>query len=88
LIVTPASFEPLLEPVEQSEPRTFAFRGNELLIREPDAALPGVSALSVLAIAPENVFLVGLLKPTAAPPGCPRMRLRPTAAGECARAHR
>jgi NAD+ diphosphatase len=61
LIITPASFEPLLEPVEQPEPRTFAFRGNELLIREPDAALPRLGALSGLSVAPENVFPVGLL---------------------------
>lgn len=61
MILTPASFKPLLDPVEQADPRTFAFRGNELLIREQDAALPEAHALSRLPIEAANVFPVGLL---------------------------
>ncbi|MGZ5080402.1 MAG: NAD(+) diphosphatase, partial [Usitatibacter sp.] len=61
MIITPAAFRPLLEPVEQDEPRTFVFRGNELLIREQDAALPDANALVLLPIDPANVLPVGLL---------------------------
>jgi NAD+ diphosphatase len=60
MIVTPASFEPLVEPVEHAAPVTFAFRGNELLIRESDAALPEAGALSRLALEDGNVHPVGL----------------------------
>jgi NAD+ diphosphatase len=61
LIITPATFTPLLDPLEQADALTFAFRGNELLIREQDAALPEAHALSLLAIDPANVYPVGLL---------------------------
>ena len=60
MIVTPASFSPLIDPVEHDAPITFAFRGNELLIREADAALPDARALSHVAIEPGAVSPVGM----------------------------
>jgi NAD+ diphosphatase len=48
LIVTPESFQPLLEAIDHPNPRTFVFRGNELLVREADAALPDAAALAAL----------------------------------------
>jgi NAD+ diphosphatase len=53
LIVTPGSFRPLLEAIECPEPRTFVFRGAELLVREADAGLPDAGALSALGEAVE-----------------------------------
>jgi len=60
LIVTPSTFEPLIEPVSQAAPHTFVFRGNELLIRDSDATLPGEAALSAVAIEPASVLAVGI----------------------------
>jgi NAD+ diphosphatase len=60
MIVTPSSFTPLLDPVEHPAPLTFAFRGNELLVRERDAALPDPAALARLAFEPANTLPVGL----------------------------
>ena len=40
MIVTPPGFLPLATPLDHPQPRTFAFRGGELLLREPDLALP------------------------------------------------
>lgn len=48
MIVTPESFQPLLEAIEHPNPHTFVFRGNELLVREADAGLPDAAALSAL----------------------------------------
>jgi NAD+ diphosphatase len=60
MIVTPPSFVPLLDPVDHGAPLTFAFRANELLIRESDAALPDAPALANLSIDPVNILPVGL----------------------------
>jgi NAD+ diphosphatase len=60
LIVTPASFTPLLEAVEHHAPITFAFRGNELLVREADAALPDAATLSRLSIEAARFSPVGM----------------------------
>jgi NAD+ diphosphatase len=60
LIVTPPDFSPLLDPVEHEAPLTFAFRGNELLVREADAAVADRDALGGLAIDAANVHPVGL----------------------------
>jgi NAD+ diphosphatase len=49
LIVTPDTFEPLLVADARAEPITFAFRGNELLVRAGDAALPDADSLGSLA---------------------------------------
>jgi NAD+ diphosphatase len=62
LIVTPPEFTPLLSPVAHDAPLTFAFRGNEILLRERDLALPDPGVLKSLAIGPANVLPVGLLR--------------------------
>jgi NAD+ diphosphatase len=49
VIVTPESFQPLLEAMDHPDPRTFVFRGHELLVREADAGLPDAGALAGLA---------------------------------------
>lgn len=59
MICTPARFEPLLSPVEQESPLTFAFRGHELLVREPDGALPEPRAVDV---EPARLLPVGLFE--------------------------
>lgn len=53
MIVTPESFQPLLEAIDCPEPRTFVFRGGELLVREADAGLPDEAAVSALGKAVE-----------------------------------
>ncbi len=58
MIVTPPEFTPLLSPVAHDAPRTFAFRGNEILLRERDLALPDPGVLKSLAIGPANVLPV------------------------------
>ena len=50
MIVTPASFEPLLHPREDSAPRSFLFRGNELLVCAADASLPPAQVARAFAI--------------------------------------
>ena len=60
MIVTPAAFTALLDPVEHDAPLTFAFRANELLIRDSDASLAGAPALASLPVDPANILPVGL----------------------------
>jgi NAD+ diphosphatase len=60
LIATPASFTPLLQPVAAPRTRTFAFRGNEILVREPALALPDAQATAALGIGESRLFPVGL----------------------------
>jgi len=60
LIVTPPSFTPLLDPRHAPGARTFAFRGNEILIREPDLALPDEAILRALDVDPAALLPVGL----------------------------
>ena len=61
LIVTPASFSPLVAAVAHDRPRTFVFRGNELLVREDDLALPDPAVVKSLDIAPAQLLPVGVL---------------------------
>jgi NAD+ diphosphatase len=61
LIVTPPSFTPLLAPVAHDRPLTFAFRGNEILVRERDLGLPDAATLKAFDLSPANVLPVGLL---------------------------
>ncbi len=61
MLVTPPTFSSLLAPVAHDRPRTFAFRGNQILVREADLALPDAAALKALDIPAENVLPVGLL---------------------------
>lgn len=60
MIATPASFTPLLQPVAAPRTRTFAFRGNEILVREPALALPDAQATAALGIGESRLFPVGL----------------------------
>jgi NAD+ diphosphatase len=60
LIVTPSNFTSLVAPIAHDSPRTFVFRGSEMLWRERDLALPDPSVAKALAIAPGNVFPVGV----------------------------
>jgi len=79
LLVTPSSFESIFAPIAHDAPRTFAFRGNELLVRE-DFALPDPAVVKSLALPALNVFPLGIFekeyccaawvpKETQAPPG-------------------
>jgi len=79
LLVTPSSFESIFAPIAHDAPRTFAFRGNELLVRE-DFTLPDPAAVKSLALPALNVFPLGIFekeyccaawvpKETQAPPG-------------------
>ena len=61
MIVTPNRFLPLLAPVERPRIRTYVFRGNELLLRESDLALPDAPIADSLALDAANVHPVGLL---------------------------
>jgi NAD+ diphosphatase len=60
LIVTPPSFTPLLDSRDLPGARTFAFRGNEILIREPDLALPDEGAVRALGVDASRLLPVGL----------------------------
>src|SRR5260221_6198020 len=60
MIVTPSSFTSLLAPIAHDRPRTFVFRGNELLLRESDLALPDPSVVKALDIAPAHILPVGI----------------------------
>lgn len=60
MIVTPKSFEPLLEPRTHPAPRSFVFRGSEMLVTADTAALPSPAAIAGLALAPEAFAPVGL----------------------------
>ena len=60
MIATPPSFTPLLDPRDDADARTFAFRGNEILIREADLALPDASVVDALGVEREHVLPVGI----------------------------
>jgi NAD+ diphosphatase len=62
LIVTPPDFTSLLSPVAHDSPRTFVFRGSEMLLRESDLSLPDPSVVKSFAIPGDNVFPVGLYR--------------------------
>ena len=79
LLVTPSSFESIFAPIAHDAPRTFAFRGNELLVRE-DFTLPDPAVVKSLALPALNIFPLGIFekeyccaawvpKETQAPPG-------------------
>ena len=61
MIVTPPTFRPLVAPEARGTVKTFAFRGNEILIREHDLALPDRAASDSLGVTDSNAFPVGLL---------------------------
>ena len=60
MIVTPGDFTALLDPVEHEAPLTFAFRGNELLVRAGGHEVADVRALEGLALEPTGIQPVGL----------------------------
>ena len=62
MIVTPSDFTSLLAPLAHDRPRTFVFRGSEMLLREGDLTLPDPAVVKSLAIAGDNVFPVGLCR--------------------------
>ncbi len=62
MLVTPPSFTSLVAPVAHDNPRTFTFRGYEVLVRETDFALPDATVVKSLDIAAENLFPVGLFR--------------------------
>ncbi len=62
MIVTPPSFTSLVAPVAHDNPRTFTFRGYEVLLRESDLSLPDAAVVKALDVAPENMFPVGVFR--------------------------
>jgi NAD+ diphosphatase len=61
MLATPASFSPLITPQDHANPHSFVFRGNELLIRESDLALPDPMLCASLDLASERTHPVGML---------------------------
>lgn len=61
MLKTPASFFPLHTPQTHPDPRTFVFRGDELLIRETDLALPDAIACASIGLQITRIHPVGLL---------------------------
>ena len=62
MLVTPPSFISLVAPVAHDNPRTFTFRGYDVLVRETDFALPDATVVKSLDIAAENLFPVGVFR--------------------------
>ncbi len=60
MIVTPASFVPLVAAAQADDVRTFVFRKYELLVRESDAGLPDAQACERLAFDSACEVPVGL----------------------------
>jgi hypothetical protein len=61
MLSTPARFVPLLVPVAAPELHAFVFRGNELLIRAADLALPDAAFTAALGAAAAQTLPIGLL---------------------------
>jgi NAD+ diphosphatase len=61
MLATPPSFRPLLAPIAHGSPGTFVFRGNEVLVRAEDCALPGADACESAGVEAESLQPVGLL---------------------------
>ncbi|HXF79828.1 MAG TPA: NAD(+) diphosphatase [Usitatibacter sp.] len=60
MLATPPGFQSLAVPIAHDAPRAFVFRGGELLVREPDLALPGAAAMKALDLPAVQVFPVGV----------------------------
>ena len=60
LLATPPTFQSLATPVAHDAPRAFIFRGGELLVREPDLALPDAAIVKALEVPGTQVFPVGI----------------------------
>lgn len=61
MLRTPESFQTLFEPLEQTAPHTFLFRGGDLLVREADLALPAAPAQALANWAHTAMHPIGLL---------------------------
>jgi NAD+ diphosphatase len=61
MLKTPPSFVPLHLPRETSDAHRFVYRGDELLLRAGDLALPDASVCAALGIESGRSFPVGLL---------------------------
>jgi NAD+ diphosphatase len=62
MLTTPASFVSLLAAQEHPTPHNFVFRGDELLVREADLALPDAAGLALHGAPAADFFPVGLLQ--------------------------
>lgn len=62
MLRTPDSFLALLEPQDHPDPYTFIFRGNDLLVREADLALPRDPAAALACWDATALHPVGLLE--------------------------
>ncbi len=60
MLKTPADFTPLMAPIEHESQLTFTFRGNELLVREHDLALPDAPALALHGVREDALYPIGL----------------------------
>ncbi|HSV54579.1 MAG TPA: NAD(+) diphosphatase [Burkholderiaceae bacterium] len=61
MLTTPISFVSLLAAQDQPAANNFIFRGDELLVREADLALPDAAVLALLEPPNASFFPVGLL---------------------------
>lgn len=60
MIATPPFFIPLAAAQHAPQALTFAFRGNEILVREPELALPDAAAAAALGVDESRLLPVGL----------------------------
>jgi NAD+ diphosphatase len=60
MLATPAGFVPLHAPQPAARTRVFVFRGDQLLVRAADLALPDDAALAALGVHPGDAYPVGL----------------------------
>lgn len=60
MLQTPASFIPLNTPQQHSDHSTFLFRGDELLVRAADLALPDQDIHAAIALPDAQIHPVGL----------------------------
>lgn len=61
MLTTPDNFTPLLLAAEAAQSHAFVFRGNELLLRADDLALPDAQLAATVGEARERMHPVGLL---------------------------
>lgn len=61
MLTTPTSFTPLITVPPHANPHSFIFRGNELLIRESDLALPDEETCTPINLSDECIHPVGML---------------------------
>lgn len=64
MITTPADFKPLVSPADHPSPASFVFRGDEILARAGNLALPDEAACAALSLSGEAFHPVGMLGET------------------------